>query len=96
MKVTASAPAKVILCGEHAVVFYEPAIVMAINRKASVTVEERRAQSIHIKSRELGISGLYEGSSFKPEAGGLEAKPKLDPIRMAVTKTLELTKERVG
>ena len=96
MKVTASAPAKIILCGEHAVVFYEPAIVMAINRKAYVTVEERRNQAIYIKSRELGISGQYEGRLFKPEAGGLKAKPKLDPIQMAVTKTLELTDARVG
>ena len=96
MKVTASAPAKVILCGEHAVVFYEPAIVMAINRKASVTVEERKAQGIHIKSRNLGVSGLYKGKFFKPEAGGLAAKLKLEPIRMAVVKTLELAEERVG
>lgn len=96
MKVTASAPAKVILCGEHAVVFYEPAVVMAINRKASVTVEKRKDKAIYIESRDLGMSGWYEGRLFKPEAGGLTAKSKLDPIRMAVTKTLELTRERVG
>lgn len=96
VKVRASAPAKVILCGEHAVVFYEPAIAMAINRKASVTVEERRDQTIYIRSRNLGVSGRYERREFKPGAGGLAAKPKLDPIRMAVIKTLELTKEKVG
>lgn len=96
MKVKASAPAKVILCGEHAVVFYKPAIVMAINRQAFVTVEERRDQAIHIRSGNLGVSGRYERRLFKPEAGGLAAKPKLDPIRMAIMKTLELTRKRVG
>jgi mevalonate kinase len=39
--VTASAPGKVYLFGEHAVVYGEPAVPCAIERRARVTVEER-------------------------------------------------------
>ncbi|MEM2376165.1 MAG: galactokinase family protein, partial [Sulfolobales archaeon] len=38
-KVTASAPGKVTLFGEHAVVYGEPALVMSINKRIYVTVE---------------------------------------------------------
>ena len=46
----ASAPAKVILLGEHFVVHGEPAIVLAIDRRATVTVKMRSDQKIFIKS----------------------------------------------
>ncbi len=96
LKATASAPAKIILCGEHAVVFYEPAIVMAIDKQAYVTVEARSDQAIYIKSRNLGVSGRYERGRFKLGVGGGAAKSKLDPIRIAVEKTLELAEKKMG
>ena len=37
---TSSAPGKVYLFGEHAVVYGEPAVPCAIERRARVTVEE--------------------------------------------------------
>lgn len=50
---TASAPAKIILTGEHAVVYNEPALVMAINRRAYVTVAQTRGDSVEIRSNDL-------------------------------------------
>jgi mevalonate kinase len=49
----ASAPAKIILTGEHAVVYNEPALVMAINRRAHVAVTPTRGDSIEIRSTDL-------------------------------------------
>lgn len=39
-RVTASAPGKVVLCGEYAVLDGAPAIAMAVNRRASVTIDD--------------------------------------------------------
>ena len=76
----ASAPAKVILVGEHFVVHGEPAIVLAIDIRATVTAEMRPEPGIHIESENLGVSGLFKGGEFIPERGGLEAKRDLEPI----------------
>jgi len=76
----ASAPAKVILLGEHFVVHGEPAIVLAIDRRATVTVEVRSDQKIFIKSEDIGISGFFMNDQFSPQRGGEEAKRKLEPI----------------
>ncbi len=65
----ASAPAKVILTGEHAVVYNEPALVMAINRRAHVTVTTIRGDSVEFRSTDLKetvqfpISGDFEHQS---------------------------------
>ncbi|HYB92955.1 MAG TPA: mevalonate kinase, partial [archaeon] len=96
LKIKASAPAKLILCGEHAAVFFQPAIVMAIDKQAYVTVEPRRDQAIFIKSQNLGLAGLYERNSFKPKIGGAAAKNKLEPIKIAAEKTIKLAKKRIG
>ena len=42
-----------ILTGEHAVVYNEPALVMAINRRAHVTVTTARGDSVELHSEEL-------------------------------------------
>ena len=39
-RVTASAPGKVVLSGEYAVLSGAPAICMAVNRRATVTIEQ--------------------------------------------------------
>lgn len=51
--VTASAPGKVILCGEYAVLDGAPAIAMAVNRRASVTIDA--ASGADVSS--LGLAG---------------------------------------
>jgi len=83
----ASAPAKVILFGEHFVVHGEPAVVLAIDKRAIVTVKIRSSPEIFIKSEDLGISGFFMNDQFFPQKGGSEAKRKLEPIH-AVAKEI--------
>ncbi|MFC7072522.1 mevalonate kinase [Halovenus rubra] len=61
--VTASAPGKVYLFGEHAVVYGEPAVPCAIGLRASVTAEERSA-GMRIQASDLSLDGFtveYDG-----------------------------------
>jgi len=90
--VSASAPAKVILFGEHFVVYGEPAVVSAIDKRAYASVKMRRDSKICINSTDLGISGYFEKNKFIVECGGQNAESKLKPIKTAVQKVLE----RVG
>ena len=66
--VTASAPGKVYLFGEHAVVYGEPAVPCAIERRATVRVEERADDRLRVESADLRISGFtveYDGAGGK-------------------------------
>ncbi|WP_435318316.1 mevalonate kinase [Haloarchaeobius sp. TZWSO28] len=55
---TASAPGKVYLFGEHAVVYGEPAIPCAVERRATVTVEERSDGRLRVDAQDLHIEGF--------------------------------------
>jgi mevalonate kinase len=55
--VTASAPGKTILFGEHAVVYGKPAIAAAVDKRVYVTIKEREDNRTHVRINELGISG---------------------------------------
>jgi len=94
--VVASAPAKIILFGEHFVVYGEPAVVTAIDKRAYVSAELRKDRRIYIKSADLGASGFFTDEDFEAERGGPEARTKLEPIRIAVQKVLDISKKRVG
>ncbi|WP_415382651.1 mevalonate kinase [Halosimplex sp. TS25] len=64
--VTASAPGKVYLFGEHAVVYGEPAVPCAIDRRARVTVEEREDDHLRVHAEDLSLDGFtveYGGST---------------------------------
>jgi mevalonate kinase len=61
-----SAPGKVYLFGEHAVVYGEPAVPCAIERRATVTVEARGDDHIRVESHDLSLDGFtveYSGPS---------------------------------
>ena len=53
-----SAPGKVYLFGEHAVVYGEPAVPCAIERRASVTVEARDDDRHRVHAKDLSIDGF--------------------------------------
>jgi len=58
MKVIASAPGKITLYGEHAVVYGYPAIVASINKRVSVTCEPRNDDRIRVSAINLQIPGI--------------------------------------
>jgi len=97
MAVTASAPAKVILFGEHFVVHGEPAIVVAIDRRAYVKAERRDDERIYLHSANLNLSGYFGQGSFKVEQGDpREVKIKFEPVFRVVEKVLENYGSEVG
>lgn len=55
---TSSAPGKVYLFGEHAVVYGEPAVPCAIDKRATVTVEERSDGAVRVEARDLSLDGF--------------------------------------
>ncbi len=58
MKIVASAPGKVTLYGEHAVVYKKPAIVASIDRRVTVSCEIRDDDRITIRALNLEIPGV--------------------------------------
>jgi len=66
--VVSSAPGKVYLFGEHAVVYGEPAVPCAVERRATVTVDERDDDAIRVHAGDLTIDGFtveYEGDTSR-------------------------------
>jgi mevalonate kinase len=97
MGVVASAPAKIILFGEHFVVYGEPAIVLAIDKRAYVKIEKRGDSNIHLRSTTLNLAGHFEGDAFRIEQGNArEARSKFEPVKHAVERIQEKKSEHVG
>lgn len=60
MFVKASAPGKVILFGEHAVVYGKPAIALAVDKQAHFTIHERNDSLINAKILGMGIEAQLD------------------------------------
>lgn len=95
MKVVAAAPGKVILTGEHFVVYGEPALVMAIDRYVQVTVSFRSDYQIYVVS-DLGVSGFFDKDQFRPELGGVGARKILEPVKISAEVTMANLDETKG
>lgn len=97
MGVVASAPAKTILFGEHFVVYGEPAIVLAIDKRVYVRVENRDDSRLHVYSSNLNLSGYFENGAFKIEQGDAkEAIAKFEPVKQTIEKVLEKIGQKKG
>lgn len=78
--VKASAPGKLILFGEHAVVYGEPAIATAIDRRTYVTATEIDEKKIIVKSKNLNNS---VEANFREKTNN----PAVRAVQAAVEKT---------
>jgi mevalonate kinase len=80
----ASAPAKVMLFGEHFVVYGCPAILGSIDKRVSVTAKQTESAKINISSN-MGFLASYSSESLeKPGPQFSEAQNTLYPIYAAV------------
>jgi mevalonate kinase len=76
--VVSSAPGKVYLFGEHAVVYGEPAVPCAIERRARVTVEARDDDRIRVNAEDLSLNGFtVEYSDESDDAPNVDVSESL-------------------
>lgn len=68
-----SAPGKVYLFGEHAVVYGEPAVPCAVERRATVTVEARSDDHVRVRAEDLSLDGFVVEYS-----GPTDDRPRVD------------------
>ncbi len=74
-----SAPGKVYLFGEHAVVYGEPAVPVAIERRATVRAEPRADDHVRVRATDLSLDGFTVEYS-----GGTGDRPDVDVPRPLV------------
>ena len=94
MKACGSAPGKIILTGEHFVVYDEPALVVAIDRRVTVKVAERKDKALRIVS-DLGI-GVFEDDLYRVEKGGTDSRSFLEPVKIAAETVMDKVQVKQG
>ena len=97
MKVTMSAPGKIALFGEHAVVYGQPALVSAIGQRVHVSVGARSDSLIKISAMDLQVPGVV--LTFKQ--GGKEPTIETDFGRILsavsyINKALEICSKHLN
>jgi mevalonate kinase len=96
--VTSSAPGKVYLFGEHAVVYGEPAVPCAIARRARVTAQVRDDSALHVHAEDLSLDGFTV--EYGGEAGGRPAvnvaRPLVEAAMGYVEGAIEQARDAVG
>jgi mevalonate kinase len=74
-----SAPAKIILFGEHFVVYNKPAILASVTKRIKVAAHLNNSKTINIKS-DLGIEASYKESDFNIIKGANDSQTILYPL----------------
>jgi mevalonate kinase len=94
----ASAPAKIILFGEHFVVYGNPAILASIDKRVFVIACIRLDKEDRISiGSDIGMAGQYDGNGeFMVSKGGVESKATLDPLYSAIKRILLARNSRAG
>lgn len=92
-KIRASVPAKVILFGEHFVLYGKRALATAINRRLAVEVSSREKRGYHIKIENIPTFGL----KMDLELGKEEVKGKAMPYKDfdTTTKAIAYVRESI-
>jgi mevalonate kinase len=85
----------VILLGEHFVVHGEPAVVLAIDQRATVTAEPRKDKKICIKSKAMKCSGYFENDRFYSKKGDLETLGEMMNINHALLCAVGVSNEPI-
>lgn len=78
MRITASAPGKLVLLGEYAVLVGVPALVLAINRRAQATLTPASGEAWEIVSPTLDLE-----AHFRLRQGGIEWTSGTPPAELA-------------
>lgn len=78
-----------ILFGEHSVVYRGPAVVLAIDRRATVYAQKRSDQKVFIDADNLGFSGYFEGDVYHPVRGRAWRGRNLAALNVSARKTME-------
>ena len=93
-----SAPGKVYLFGEHAVVYGEPAIPCAIERRAYVRVEPREDDRIRVNAEDLTLDGFtIEYSGTTADRPNIDVRPDLVEAAMGyVDHAIGHAREAIG
>jgi len=94
--VVATAPGKVTLFGEHAVVYGEPAIVTAINKRLEVEVTERKDDLLKIRIVNLPLTDITIIFRDKRRIGAELSSEKAEKAVAYIKKAIELTSRHIG
>jgi mevalonate kinase len=92
-QVTATAPGKLLLYGDHAVVYGHPCIVTAVNQRITATVRKNGVDVFHLEAPDLGLSAYTKTLA---ELGKKELPKAVSFIEMLYKRFLEKYPQREG
>jgi len=88
MSAEATAPGKIILFGEHSVVYRGPAILLAVDRRASVVASRRDDKRIYIDSDDLGFSGYFDNGEYTAVTGKIWRGRNMSALEVAARRVM--------